>query len=73
MQAIETKYMGPTNHRGSRVKAKCEGGQITVSWNYALNSQENHAAAIEALMERLDWEYNYYLGATENGYRAVLV
>lgn len=49
MQAILTKYKGPTNARGSRVYAICEGGSITLPWDDALNSDDNHRAAAEAL------------------------
>lgn len=30
MQAIETRYHGPTNTRGARVSARCEAGRITL-------------------------------------------
>lgn len=49
MQAITTKYISPTNHKGSRVKAECERGQITIDWDDALNATENHIAACKAL------------------------
>lgn len=49
MQAISTKYIGPTNYKGSRVKAECERGQITIEWDDALNTEENHIAACKAL------------------------
>lgn len=52
MQAIITKYLGPTNNRGSRIVAKCERGRIIVSWDYKLNVNENHKAARDALLRR---------------------
>jgi hypothetical protein len=52
MQAIETKYIGPTNHRGSRIKASCERGSITVSYDDAMNSDEAHIAAAQALVNQ---------------------
>ena len=52
-QAIVTKYLGPTNTRGSRVKATAYGGSITVSWDHAMNARENHQAACEALARKL--------------------
>lgn len=54
MQAIQTKYFGPTNTRGSRIKATCWLTSITVSWDHSANSEENHAAAIEALVCKLN-------------------
>lgn len=72
MQAIETKYLGPTNHRGSRFTARCDAGRITVSYNYALGVEENHRAAAEALRLKLGWDEQYYgrlvTGSTRNGY-----
>jgi hypothetical protein len=67
MQAIQTKYLGPTNHRGSRVKAWCDAGKIIVSWDYALNAWENHQKAAVALAEQLQWPGLYVGGALPNG------
>ena len=53
MQAIQTKYFGPTNTRGSRIKATCWLTSITVSWAHSANREENHTAAIEALVCKL--------------------
>lgn len=54
-QAIITKFHGPTDSRGARVTARAAAGRKTVSWDYALNSQQNHAAAAQALAEKLNW------------------
>lgn len=51
-QAITTKYIGPTNTRGSRIKASCERGSITVAWDYSLNPEENHAVAKKMLVSK---------------------
>lgn len=56
MQAIETRYIGPTNFRGSRVKASAQAGSITIGWDDALNVDENHDAAAVALVRKLGWE-----------------
>lgn len=53
MQCIRTRYVGPTNTRGSRVSAQCESGRLTLPWDCALSSEENHAAAAKALAEKL--------------------
>ena len=55
-QAIETKYLGPTDHRGSRVRAKCQAGSVTLSWDHALDTVANHAAAARALIRKLGWD-----------------
>lgn len=54
MQAIQTKFLGPTNTKGSRVKATCWLTSVTVSWDHSLNVEENHHAAIEALICKLN-------------------
>ena len=55
MQAITTKYAGPTNSRGSRIIAKCAAGSNTVAYDYALNIDANHRAAALALVAKLGW------------------
>lgn len=36
-QAITTKYIGPTKHRGSRVVARAQAGEVTLAWDDALD------------------------------------
>ena len=55
MQAIRTRYYGPSNVRGSRIKAQCEAGSITVHYDHALDIEGNHVAAREALLNKLNW------------------
>lgn len=55
-QAIITKFMGPTNSRGARVKATADAGSVTVGWDYALNIEGNHTAAAKALAMKLGWD-----------------
>jgi hypothetical protein len=55
LQAIVTKYHGPTNHKGSRISARADAGRIMMSYDHALGISENHAAAAQALAERLGW------------------
>jgi len=51
---VITKYLGPTNHRGSRVKATSGAGRtVTVSWDSELDSHDNHAAAAALLVEQV--------------------
>lgn len=57
MWAIQTKYLGPTDHKGSRVKAwfgeRGHGMAVTVHWAAELNVQDNHRQAAEALRLRM--------------------
>ena len=55
LQAITTRFIGPTNSRGSRFSATCRAGRVIVSRDYSLNANENHIAAANALREKLGW------------------
>lgn len=52
MQAIQTRYLGPTNTLGSRIKARCERGSLTVQWDYGMGVEANHRAAVVLLLEK---------------------
>lgn len=56
MQAIQTRYFGPSNVRGSRIKATCAATSITVGYDHALNSEKNHEAAAIALIAKMGWQ-----------------
>ena len=65
MKAILTKYLGPTNNRGSRVKAYDEcGNQVTVSWNFELGVEENHQAAAQAFVQKMGWKWQDLIGGS---------
>ena len=54
---IITRYLGPTNHRGSRVKATHQRDsevtwQATLGWDYSLDSTANHQLAAEQLLSK---------------------
>jgi hypothetical protein len=68
-QAIITKFIGPTNYRGARVKARCDAGSVTVPWNYAIGIEGNHKAAALALAQKLDWSGDWIGGGMpDSGY-----
>lgn len=52
-QAIETRYLGPTNTKGGRIKASCWGGSATISYPHEMNSDEAHRAAAQALIDKM--------------------
>ncbi len=66
-QAIVTKYLGPTNFRGSRVKASAQAGSVTVSWDDALDSDANHTRAAEALANKFGWPGAFCAGGSPDG------
>jgi len=63
MQAIHTKYIGPTNSRGSRIKAYTADGMgrkgfsATIAYPHRLSGVACHFEAVKALIEQngLDW------------------
>ena len=56
MKAITTRYIGPSNTKGSRIVADDgDGNRITLHYRSELNSDENHAAACRALCEKMGW------------------
>ena len=55
MQAITTKFLGPSNTRGSRIKASAYAGSITIGYSHELNNDENHRAAAVALCDKMGW------------------
>lgn len=58
MQGIITKYLGPTTHNCSRIKVKTSGSKpisMSVSYDAALSTYDNHAKAAAKLAERLAW------------------
>ena len=67
VQAIETKYLGPANVRGSRVKATAAAGSITLEWDDRLNSDENHRVAAVALADKFDWKGTLVQGVLASG------
>lgn len=55
MQAITVKYLPATNHRGSRLKAECEAGSLTIDYPHELNHSDVWQAAADALVKKLGW------------------
>ena len=65
-QAIQTRYFGPSNVRGSRIKAFADAGSVTLSWDHRLNPEGNHIAAAKTLASKLGWHGNYFGGTLPN-------
>lgn len=66
-QAIETRYLGPTNTKGGRIKATSWAGSVTVPYDHALNSEDNHRAAAMALVAKLQWQGTFAQGGNTKG------
>jgi hypothetical protein len=69
MKAIQTKYIGPTNFRGSRIKASDgDKNSITISYPHELSGEDVHRKAAEALRDKMGWTGNLVGGGLKNGY-----
>lgn len=68
MQAITTKYAGPTNSRGGRIIASADAGRVTVSWDHSLDVFENHKKAAEAYCKKKGWTGRLIGGGVKSGY-----
>ena len=62
MKAIIVKYLGPTDTKGSRWKASCDGGSRTVPYDHALDSDKNATAAAVALCQHMNWHGSTIIG-----------
>ena len=78
MKAIQTRYLGPTNVRGSRIKAWAEGvGSLTIPYPHELSGEAVHRLAAargrrvqvwaEALCKRQGWPTAIVGGGLPNG------
>lgn len=54
-QAISTKFIGPTNTRGSRIKASAQAGSMTFPYDHSLSASMNHAAAAKKFADKYEW------------------
>ena len=72
MQTIMTKYLGPTDTKGPRVKAMTSSGHrgstYTVGWDHSLDVEGNHADAAQKLLDKLGWRGEWRMGSTDRGY-----
>ena len=67
MVAIISTYSQPWN--GITVRRADGGGQRLTykSWNHSLDVMENHALAIKAYLELMNWGGRWAVGATKTG------
>ena len=66
-QAIQVKYLGPTNYRGSRYKATAAAGSVTVPADDALSTEGNVIAAAQALRYKFGWNGSMVYGQLADG------
>lgn len=79
-QAISTRYLGPTNARGGRVKALARKREpsfedwpghpemsLTDSWNHADSIEQNHTRVAHLLATKLGWQGIWVGGHAPDG------
>ena len=76
MCAITTKYLGPTNTRGGRIKACAKSGRamsVTIPYPHEMSQPAATAAAALALCAKMNWKPDtLHTGATPDGYVFVM-
>lgn len=73
LQAIVTRYCGPSNSRGSRYAANAWGGRITRACDNAVNADTNSALAARKLAEKFGWQGVFVAGGMPDGQARVYV
>ena len=67
MNSIATKFLGPTNSRGARIKATTGSGRsLTIPYDYELGDKSHSKAALE-LARKFGWSGSLIEGHTEHG------
>jgi hypothetical protein len=69
MQAIRTRFIGPTATRPARIIATgCPGQRLTLPYEHGQGLGHNHLRAAQALATRLGWPGRWVQGETPEGY-----
>jgi hypothetical protein len=73
-KAIETRYLGPTDDHGTRIRAlSSKGHGLVLAWDYELNDEGNHVRAARALAENARWFGSWVGASTREGFLFVPV
>ena len=59
MQAIRTRYFGPTNTRGACIIATCSAKRKHLPYRHELNVEDNHKQAARELIASLGWDKDH--------------
>jgi len=66
-QAIETRHLPVTSSRGSRIKARAWGGNVTIPYPHELSTEDAHRAAANALIAKMGWTGTFAQGGNAKG------
>ena len=69
MKAIRTKYIGPSDRKGSRVSATTgeKGQRVVLTWDNARNASDMHAVAARTLADKYQWQGKLIGGGFPDG------
>ena len=67
MDAIVTKYHGPTNNKGSRISAEGFGSRVMVPYRYNLDGAARHFEAVKALCAKVGVSGKFVAGWLPKG------
>ncbi len=79
--ALRCKYLGATDHRGSRISIQRyesnthgkDPNRLIISWDYALNIGENYAEAVRQYVEKANWGGQWVTSTITDGAVAVCI
>lgn len=66
METITTKFYGPTDSRGARIRASSSAGSLTIPYDYELGNRTHGKAAI-SLARKQGWKGTLVEGETRTG------
>lgn len=67
MRAIQTRYLGPTLTKPSRIRAWSEKDSVTINFDNTIRSEEAHAKAAISLARKMGWEGTLVSGGIDRG------
>jgi hypothetical protein len=69
MATVQTKWFGPGNRRGSRIKATSQhrAGAMWRSCDDSMSIEQNHEEAAKAMLTRNEWEGHWVGGTNQDG------
>jgi hypothetical protein len=75
--AVVTKFVGPTTHRGQRIVATIGNSRLVHNWTHSLNDMQNYRLAAETVVEQAHpgmlLTHELLAGSLENGYVFLLI
>jgi len=72
--AVTTKYLGPTDNRGSRIKATFGSENLIIPYHSNLNPAEAHQEAAYALLNYLKITFSELKGGEiKDGYAFIVI